>query len=121
MADILVVDDEDALRRLIARILRGAGHAVREAADAKEAVAHFDQQVPAVLITGIVRPTQEGIETIVELRREMPGIPVLAIADGGSVHPQLANGCGISSLSKPFSADELVSAVAGLIGSGTRP
>jgi DNA-binding NtrC family response regulator len=119
MADILVVDDEDALRRLIARILRGAGHAVREAADAKEAVAHFDQRIPAVLITDIVQPAQEGIETIVELRREMPDIPILAISGGGGVHPHLTKGGGIASLAKPFSADELVSAVTKLIGGRT--
>lgn len=119
MADILVIDDEDALRRLIARILRGAGHAVREAADARQGVAHFDQRTPALLITDIVAPAHEGIETIIELRREMPDIPLLAIC-GGGVHPQLTKGCGaVASLAKPFSADELLSAVAKLIGGRT--
>jgi DNA-binding response OmpR family regulator len=121
MADILVIDDEDALRRLIARILRGAGHAVREATGIKEAVAHFDARTPALLITDIVLPAQEGIETIIELRREMPDIPILAIAGGaGSVHPSLAKGGGaIGSLGKPFSGDELLNAVTKLLGGPT--
>src|SRR5581483_3395218 len=120
MADILVIDDEDALRRLIARILRGAGHTVREAADAREAVAHFDKDAPALLITDIVLPAQDGIETIIEMRREMPNIPILAISGGGTVHPSLAKGSGaVVSLGKPFSADELLGAVARLLGACT--
>jgi DNA-binding NtrC family response regulator len=118
MADILVVDDEDALRRLIARILRGAGHTVREAGEVRQAVAHFDQGVPTLLITDIVRPAQEGIETIIEFRREIPDIPILAISGGGTqLHPHLAKGPGaIGWLATPFSADELLGAVGKLLG-----
>lgn len=118
MADILVVDDESALRRLIAHILKEAGHNVREASDGREALAHFDQQVPALLITDILVPLQDGIQTIVELRREMPDIPILAISgDRRRIDPRLTRGPGaIALLGKPFTAAELLGAVTKLLG-----
>lgn len=118
MADILVIGSEEALRRLIARILRGESHTVREAADGKEAVAHFDARTPALLVTDIVLAAHDGIETIIELRREMPDIPILAIVGGREgVDPRLSRGGGaVGSLGKPFSADELLGAVTRLLG-----
>lgn len=121
MADILVVGDEEALRRLIAHMLRAAGHTVREAEDGRQALAHFDQRLPALLITAAVLPRQQGFQTIIELHREMPDLPILAIlGDRGEIDPRLTKGGGaIASLGKPFSADALLGAVTRLLGTRT--
>ncbi len=74
---------------------------------------------PALVITDIVMPDTEGIETIRELRREASTIPILAIS-GGS-HPlylRAATELGATAaLAKPFGADELLSAVVELLNS----
>jgi DNA-binding response OmpR family regulator len=120
MADILVIDDEDALRRLLARILTTAGHTVRQARDGREGLIQFRNRRPDLVITDIVMPDQEGIETIIELRRDAPDVPILAISGGGGgVYLRLAEGVGATeALAKPFSADDLLAAVAMLLGRG---
>jgi DNA-binding response OmpR family regulator len=117
MADILVIDDEAALRRLVARILRAEGHAVREAPNGREGLRLFREARPDLVITDIVMPDQEGIETILELRREEPDFPILAISGGGEgIYLRMAAGVGATeTLAKPFGADELVAAVEKLL------
>ena|SRR5947208_16513251 len=83
MAEILVIDDEPRMRRLIARILNGAGHEVHEAGNGRDGIALFHRVHPAFVITDIVMPDMEGIEMIRELRRQAPTIPILAISGGG--------------------------------------
>src|SRR5579872_2372438 len=85
MAAILLIDDERQMRRLISRILTGAGHAVHEAANGRLGIELFRQVRPALVITDIVMPDMEGIETIRALRADAPSLPILAIS-GGS-HP----------------------------------
>jgi DNA-binding response OmpR family regulator len=123
MADILVIDDEEALRRLVARVLRAEGHTVREAANGREGLRLFREARPALLITDIIMPGQEGIETIIELRREAPEFPILAISGGGEgMYLKLAASLGATeTLAKPFGADELLAAVAALLSAPSRP
>ena len=118
MADILVIDDEAALRRLVARVLKSAGHTVREAENGRVGLELFRELRPALVITDIVMPDQEGIEAILELRRDAPSIPILAISGGGEgAYLRMATGLGATeALAKPFGADELLAAVAKLLG-----
>jgi CheY-like chemotaxis protein len=57
------------MRRWLARALRGAGHTVHEAADGGAGIALARDVRPELVITDIVMPDMEGIETIRELRR----------------------------------------------------
>jgi CheY-like chemotaxis protein len=114
MAVILVIDDEPKMRRLIARMLRPKGHVVHEAADGKEGIALFQRLQPALVISDIVMPEGEGIETIRELRRQAPAMPILAIsgANAQSIYLHAATSLGASaSLEKPFDPDQLLLAV----------
>ena len=117
MAEILVIDDEPQLRRLIARILNGAGHTVHEANNGEEGIELFHRVHPALVITDIVMPDMEGIELIRTLHEEAPTIPILAIS--GSGHPaylRAATGLGATAaLAKPFRAGELLSVVERLL------
>ena len=80
MADIIVIDDDPRYRRLIAQALTGAGHEVRQAGDGAEGLAMCLQRTPEMVITDIVMPGMEGIETILQLARQRPGVAVLAIS-----------------------------------------
>src|SRR5207245_1857053 len=103
------------MRLLIARVLRGAGHTVHEAAGGRDGIDLFRQVLPALVITDIVMPDMEGIEMIRELRREAPTIPILAISGSGQpLYLRAATGLGATeSLVKPFRRDELLAVVAG--------
>jgi YesN/AraC family two-component response regulator len=117
MAEILIIDDEQQMRRLLARILNGAGHTVHEANNGEEGIRLFHRVHPTLVITDIVMPEIEGIELIRKLRREAPTIPILAISGVG--HPlylRAATGLGATAaLAKPFGSDELLSVVERLL------
>jgi len=118
MAEILVIDDELQLRRVIGRVLTGMGHTVHEAANGAEGLEVFQRVKPALVISDIVMPDSEGIETIRELHRLAPATPIVAIS-GGSAHAlylRAAKALGAAaSLEKPFRAEELTAIVAALL------
>ena len=118
MPDIVVIEDDPSFRRILAKILTREGHTVREAADGSEGVALCHRKRPDLVITDLVMPEQEGIETILQLGREYPGLPVLAIS--GCAHARMyldaATSLGAAvSLTKPFTKQELLDAVGGLL------
>jgi DNA-binding NtrC family response regulator len=114
MADIVVIDDEPRYRRLVARVLTGAGHEVRQAADGAEGLAMCLERTPDLVITDIVMPRMEGIETILQLTRQRPGLAVLAMsgAEPASVYLRAATALGAAaSLPKPFTVEQRLAAV----------
>lgn len=118
MADIVVIDDEPRYRRLIAQVLTRAGHQVRQAADGAEGLAMCLERTPHLVITDIVMPRMEGIETILQLSRQKPGLAVLAIsgAEPASIYLRAATALGAAaSLSKPFTVEQLLTTVDGLL------
>jgi CheY-like chemotaxis protein len=85
MSSILVVDDEPKIRKLFHRILEDFGRTILEAADGQEAVKTYAEHKPALVITDIVMPNKEGIETIINLKRINPDIKIIAMSGGGRV------------------------------------
>jgi CheY-like chemotaxis protein len=67
---ILVIDDDHLVRYAISKILQRNGYDVVTAADGKRAMALLRVELPDVVITDIIMPEQEGIETIEKLRHE---------------------------------------------------
>src|SRR3954454_8001295 len=123
MADIIVIDDDPRYRRLIVQALTGAGHTVRQAGDGAEGSSMCLLRTPRLVITDLVMPGMEGIETILELARQRPGVAVLAIsgAEPGSVYLRAATTLGAAAaLSKPFTIDQLLTTVAGLLAAGQK-
>jgi len=80
---ILVVDDEAAIRELIRHILEPAGYKVMEAASGRQALAAINEGLPDLVITDLVMPDQEGIETIRELKKQHPELRVIAMSGAG--------------------------------------
>jgi CheY-like chemotaxis protein len=85
MALVLLVDDNCELRRSVHRILAVSGHDVLEAGDGCEALDLLHQHHPDLIITDVIMPGKDGIETIMEIRRERLPVKILAITGGDPV------------------------------------
>jgi DNA-binding response OmpR family regulator len=116
MAHILVIDDEQMLRRTLRALLERAGHTVVEAEDGDQGLAQFNVHRPDLVLTDIIMPNREGVETIGEMRRQAPSLPIIAMSGGGSrggdLFLTLAEKLGASAtLSKPIRQAELLAVV----------
>lgn len=126
MAHVLVIDDDVDVRWVIRRAVQADGHTVSEAGDGDEGLQRFAEQPPDLVITDILMPGREGIETIIELRRRRPELPILAIS-GGSRNTERdevlesADLLGATRvLPKPFALDQLRALVHGMLGGEPR-
>jgi CheY-like chemotaxis protein len=120
MGHILVIDDDAQVRALMRQVLLGAGHSVAEAADGAAGTKLFRQRGADLVITNIFMPEKEGLETILELRRAAPRLPIIAVSGGAPrVHLDVlgqARQLGASRcLAKPFDVNALVAAVGELL------
>ena len=79
---ILIIDDEPMIRHLAARILDRAGYRTISAANGIQGLALFRRERPALVITDLIMPEREGIETIRYIRREGANTPIIAISGG---------------------------------------
>lgn len=116
---ILVVDDDAQLRDLMRRMLELGGFEAVEAGDGDEALKRLRQQPVSLVITDILMPNREGLETIIELRRLQPEVPIIAMSGGGADNYLLtASKLGaVRTLAKPFSRHELIAMVNEVLGS----
>lgn len=126
MARILVIDDEPELRTMVRRALEAAGHEVVEAPDGRQGLVSFRANVPNLVVTDILMPEKEGIETIRELRAIAPEVPVLAISGGGRSANldflDIARDFGaMAALPKPFKPSRLIEEVNKLLATRPRP
>jgi len=116
MHHILIVDDDSGYRRLCRAALERSGLAVTEAEDGAQALKLMRQQPFALLLTDIIMPGKEGLETIMEVRASHPDLRIIAMSGGGSMDAgsclSIAQRLGaIATLEKPFTAEHLVSVV----------
>src|SRR5690242_5025175 len=80
MAKVLVIDDEPGIRGIMCRALEAAGHDVTAFANGGGAIEHIRQEPADLLITDLFMPEVEGLETIREIRRLRPDMPIIAIS-----------------------------------------
>ena len=111
---ILVVDDDDAVRTVVAHALRRAGHAVKTAANLAELAREMRVQPPDVLVTDVVLPDGDGIENATRLHVERPDMPVIVLSARNTLTTAVrANEAGAYDyLPKPFDLDTLSRTVA---------
>jgi DNA-binding NtrC family response regulator len=116
MSYILVVDDDTNFRQMLCQILERAGYRVVEAEDGNVAIKACEVEVPGLVITDILMPEKEGLETIQELRAKYPEVNIIAMSGGGRISPDsylpLAKSLGaVKTLQKPFRREEVIKAV----------
>jgi CheY-like chemotaxis protein len=80
---ICVVDDDDAVRAVMVRKLTDAGFATVEATNGLEAIEILRTTKADMAVVDIIMPDQEGLSTIVQIKKEWPHIRVLAVSGGG--------------------------------------
>lgn len=123
---ILLVDDDVQILRLLERTLLQAGYRVQAMSSGRQALAALRAAPVDLLITDIIMPDQEGLETITEARRIQPDLRVIGMSGGGFGKAQdylkAARLLGaIQTLQKPFSSQDLLTSIAVALGSGDRP
>jgi DNA-binding response OmpR family regulator len=120
MARLLVIDDDPGVRSIMVRILERQGHEVDQASEGGEGLRLVMDNDYALVITDLVMPGKEGIETILELRSEYPDLPILAVSGGLSVDKTgpLSDAAQLganATLEKPFTTEGFLAAVNGLL------
>jgi PAS domain S-box-containing protein len=112
-ATILVVDDEPGIRQLFEQLLVGEGYEVLSATNGAEALQIVRERHLDLVITDLVMPESEGIETIRAIRSEQPNLKV--IATSGAFEGQFLRAAGLlgarATLLKPIGRDQLLSTV----------
>jgi CheY-like chemotaxis protein len=88
MAKILVFDDEPSILLMIKKMLEKAGHDVDLALNGREGMELLEKNQPDLVITDIIMPEKEGLETIMALRKRYPEIKIIAISGGGRIGPE---------------------------------
>ncbi|MEW6234585.1 MAG: response regulator [Candidatus Omnitrophota bacterium] len=122
MKRILVVDDEKDIRSMLRIPLGRAGYEIEEASDGAMAIAIHRRRPVHLLVLDILMPEKEGIETILEFRRDYPGVKIVAISGGGIVdagdYLEIAKNSGADRIfKKPLDLPLLITAIKELIGS----
>lgn len=118
MARVLVIDDSPTVREMVRTALEPAGHEVLQAADGRVGVEVQRVLSCDVVITDLIMPEKEGLETILELRREWPQLKIIAVSGGSAVLNKTdllraARSFGAAqTISKPFTARQLLDSVA---------
>jgi CheY-like chemotaxis protein len=121
MKEILVVDDDPAIRDLVAQVLAGAGYQVRAAQDGLEAMESLAAGCPDLIITDVSMPVIDGgtLVGILHAREETKHAPVLGITALSDL--RRANDAYFTHvIHKPFDIDDLVSTVNRLLEQPTR-
>lgn len=126
MARILIIEDDEPLRTVLAGALVNAGHTVIQADEGRAGCSLFNTSPCDLVLTDLIMPGQEGIETIMQLRQRHPALPIIAMS-GGSHHAKsylaIAAKLGVhTTLSKPFTLADLTRAIdAALAGAPPAP
>jgi CheY-like chemotaxis protein len=113
---ILLIDDDPLVAFTVERMLQGGGYTVIRAADGEKGLKTLRGEKIDLVITDIIMPVMEGIETIREIRQHDATVPVIAVSGGGhgsgGNYLRMAQALGATEvLAKPFDQEQLLAAV----------
>ena len=117
MASIIIVDDSDALREMLASVLESKGHTVTQAVNGAAAMKVFEDQSFDLAVFDIYMPDADGLALLTHLRENGHDLPVVMMSGGRPGTPleqavAIADAYGADAvLFKPFESHELVDAV----------
>ncbi len=118
---VLVIDDDEIMRELLADWLEAAGYRVSKAAQCSDALEQLKRQRPAVVVTDMFMPGPCAEAAIAELKQALPGVAIVAVSghfnSGQRLCGQAAIAAGASrALAKPVQRGEFLKAIAELAG-----
>ncbi len=116
MKRILVIDDEELMLTFLRDLLEAEGYEITTAANGAEGLALFEKHPVDLVVTDIIMPVKDGLDTILELKKKAPDLPIIAISAGGNIPKERYLAVAgymknTKTLAKPFTRDELISAV----------
>lgn len=117
MSKVLIIDDHSGIRDLLLTVLRSQGHEVGLADDGVAGLQRFVADAPDVVVVDLKMPEMDGLEVVRTLRREHPGVPIIAMSGGFGEHTDLYLDVAIefgavAALRKPFRLATFKQAVA---------
>lgn len=120
MRQVLVIDDEPDIREGLAEMLESSGYRVTIAANGREGLRLYKEGRFDLVITDIIMPDQEGIETIRAIRKQGGDAKIIAMSGGGLVDPlgylSMARKLGADRIfEKPLDFDDLLAAMSQLL------
>ncbi len=116
MKRILVVDDEEQIRQMLAQMLGHEGYEIHTAENGEEGMRLVTRYAFDLIITDMIMPVKDGLKFIMELVRDYPDMPILAISGGGAIKAEryltMAGYLGdIATLEKPFKRETILELV----------
>lgn len=120
MEKILIIDDEEFIRKMLRKLFEKNNYEVIDAINGSQGVQLFKEHHPDLIITDLIMPEKEGLETIIEIRKLNSDIKIIAMSGGGIVEPEmylnLSKKFGAQySFAKPIDNEELLLAVKNLL------
>ena len=114
MVHVLLIEDDELVQDMLRTVLELAGYDVTVAGNGRDGLRRFAERKPDIVVTDIIMPEQEGIETILAIRRIDQSLPIIAMSGGSSIGAvdflHAAKSFGASHiLNKPFSPKDLIS------------
>lgn len=128
MAHVLLIEDDPDVARMLTSALERYGHSVTYSGDGADGLVQMKRSTPApdIVVTDILMPVQEGIETIMAIREVNTEIPIIAISGGGRTKRldflKTAEKLGANaSLAKPFRPADLAQTIEKLLTAKAEP
>ena len=120
MVRILIIDDDPQILDMLGQVLEREGYDIVKASNGREGIKLYRENPVDLIITDIIMPEKEGIETIFELRKDFPDLKIIAISGGGRIDPEeylfVAQKLGVQrTFAKPIARAELLKAVRELL------
>jgi len=117
---VLIIEDDAIMLRALGHAFQRAGCRVVGARDGEEGLTRFVERAPDLVITDILMPNREGVETILAMKARVPEVRIIAISGGGRLGAEqileLASRLGADAvLPKPFRSAEILAAARGLL------
>lgn len=121
MAKVLIIDDDLQILEILRRIYEDHSYDVRTASNGVEGIRRFREEPADLVVTDLVMPDKEGLETIQELKRDYPDLKIIAMSGGGRIGSE--NYLNVAELygaervfKKPFRLDDMIAAAKELLG-----
>ena len=112
---ILIADDDEPFRKMLRQMLEREGYEIGEAANGKEAIRNYSEQPFDLVITDIIMPEKEGLDTVVDIKNKDPEAKFIVISGsnwfGTDVEFEIAKTLGAQTLQKPFERDKILQAI----------
>ena len=126
MVRILFIDDEPSIIEVLRKILQFEGYDVATATNGEEGLELFRQTPCDLVITDMVMPAKDGLQTILDLRKEKPDLPVIAMSGGGAISKERYLAVAgyldrVITIAKPFSVGVIAEAVVKLLSEADDP